>query len=479
MAAIRQPEPEQKPKQQETILKPPQATTETDSYKEALDAKKKAEIIRTREKQRIADRKRLEEEKPKIMILGSKHLGSHIVLALKDVAKIVVIDKDDPAYIWLNPMVREQVRRSEISEYHFALYDLEVNLKSLIDIQKPDFIVNTIAVHGSLFSEGNPIGTYQINSLYTVTMMKAILQANSNAKILHMSTDKVYGDQGCPAGLNRIMQKEEDMVNKGKYREVEVDGYWSEFKISEDAIPNPLGNKAISRYVQEMTIQQMCKTYGIDYMIWRIGNMFGRHTPKDNLINSMIDAAETTGQINIFGDRYASRDLVDIEMVARLVKRVLIEDYDQSKWNEVYNIGGGASTRTYIHGLAFFIQVLYAGAGVKNLSPDSYAFLKDYGSVRIKQNPPRCFEDTQDACIRNWLEIKKAREALNWTQEDWYREWEISLKDNILYNQAYHHGKKMDEINEIRAKLEVNKQSQKLLEDMDRKLIESGKQTTD
>lgn len=457
--------------QEKQTLEPPKVSPD---YQTALDNKAKMQTIRDKQKSQIEERKRIEESKPRIMILGSRHLASHIVYALREVAKMIVVSNDDPNYIWQNPMVKKEVRPSEVSLFQFALYDLESNLKGLIDIQKPDFIINTISIHDALFSEGNPVGTYMTNSLYTLTMMKAILQANSNAQLIHISTDKIYGDQGVPEGLNRIQQREEDMVNPGKFREVEVDGYWADFKINEDNIPNPLGNKAISRYVQETIILQMCKTYNIQYMILRVGNMFGRYTAKQNVINSMIDSAEATNTVNIFGDRYASRDFVDIEAVARLIKKVLIENYDRAQWNEIYNIGGNHPTRMYLHGLSYFIQVMYSGAGVKNLDPDSYAFLKPFGTVKTKQNPPRCFEDGTDAKIRIWLDCKKAVEKLGWTLDDWFEPWEKVLKNNILFNQVYHHGKTMDELNDYRSKLEVDKNSERLLAEMDAKLRASS-----
>src|SRR6476469_9059148 len=398
-----------------------------------LEEKKRLqpEILRNRLRQR-EEQKRIRDEnkdfRVNILLMGSKHLASWIVFKMHKIANITIVDtKFGPDMVFQNPFVKKEVPVSALSgRYLIAEADLEKHLPKILEVKDYDFVINTIFVHDELYSATNNTTTYNTNVGYTQSLMNVLTYTpkGSNIKNLHMSTDKVYGNQGVPQG--RGEEDPKDLTSSKRY--------WTEYKISENDYPNPKGIKAISRYAQEMIVEQMCKTYGMDYMIFRVGNLMGQYSPPDTCINQMYLDAIRTDAINFYGDKFASRDFVNIETVADLVTRVLVKDYDPSVWSEIYNIGSNYPTRMYVFGIGMFIQTLISGTNVPTLdSPEAKnQYIKDFGSVRLKDNPPRCYEDREDAAIRIWLDVNKAKEKLNFDAANEGKEWYHVMKETLM-----------------------------------------------
>lgn len=428
-------------KQQEVLLEPAATAVEEKSHPLSQLTQQEIDrrvIDRERQRQREEEKEKRakEEEKVNILLIGSKHLASHIVYALRNYARFTIIDRTDPLLVFQNPYVAFNMRYSDVQMFQFSEYDLEQNLPKILDINNYDFIINTHSIHASVFSATNPVQTMYTNCVWTQALMNSILKSkNSNASILHISTDKVYGDQGVPPGIGAS--------DSG-------DMYHKKFMIKEIDSCNPLGIKAISRYNQELIFTQMAKTYGLRYMVFRVGTMYGKFTPRDNIMNSMIISAMRDSVINLFGDQYASRDLVDVEEVAHITKRVLIDKYDSSVWDEIYNIGGCYPTRMYVSGLAQFIAAMLAGYPI--LSKD-YDYIKPYLSIRLKTLPPRCFEDTKDAGIRMWLDCEKAKKKIGF-DPTLRNEWQNHFKEVYLWALHYYLNYSQDQVQETRLKIQ-------------------------
>jgi nucleoside-diphosphate-sugar epimerase len=75
-------------------------------------------------------------------------------------------------------------------------FDLNLNSRNLIDILKeinPDIIFNLAAESQVLRSADNPLNTYQSNIFGSLNLFDSIRKLEINPKIVHASTDKVYG----------------------------------------------------------------------------------------------------------------------------------------------------------------------------------------------------------------------------------------------------------------------------------------------
>lgn len=402
------------------------------------------------EEQRKKERKR-DESRIKVLLLGARHLASWIVFYLRNSATFIVVDKVDPEYIFLNPKVKEEVPRRIVKGFQLSELDIEKGLSKILENNSFDFVINTLAVGDTNFAINNPTYTAYYDNVMTQSIMNAIHDAqdtNPNIKFVHVSSDKVYGNNGCPSGLNRIMESD------GKGGQVEVDGYWREFIIDENEACNPLGVKAISRYTQEILVRQLCKSYNIDYIIFRCANFWGRFTDQTKMLNSMMIDALRTKMIHIYGDPWASRNLVNIEDFAEFLRDTLTSKYDLENWNDIYNIGGSQPTRYYIWGYAQFVKSIISGAPAKGIDPDA-AFVLPWGSVKIKNDPARYYEDSEEAGIRIWLDTSKECKAVKKLGYSAARDirWDESFKELLLWNMHYHCGYNAEQIENARKKI--------------------------
>ena len=403
------------------------------------------------EEQQKKERKR-DESRIKVLLLGARHLASWIVFYLRNSATFVVVDKVDPEYIFMNPKVKEEVPRRIVKGFQLSELDIEKGLGKIFEQNSFDFVINTLAVGDTNFAINNPTYTMYYNNVMTQSIMNAIHDAqattNPNIKFVHISSDKVYGNNGCPSGLNRVMESD------GKGGQVEVDGYWQEFRIDEDDKCNPIGVKAISRYMQEVLVKQLCKSYNIDYIIFRVANMWGRFTDQTKMLNNMMIDALRTKTIHIYGDPWASRNLVNVEDFAEFLRDLLTSKYDLSNWNDIYNIGGSQPTRYYIWGYAQFVKAIISGAPAQGIDSNA-PFVLPYGSVKIFNDPPRYYEDSEEAGIRIWLDTTKdckAVKKLDYVASKDIR-WDESFKELLLWNMHYHCGYSADQIEQARKKI--------------------------
>jgi len=402
------------------------------------------------EEKRRRERKR-DESRVKILLLGARHLASWIVYYLRNTATFVVVDRVDPEYIFANPEVRKDVPRRIVTGRQISEFDIENGLREIFDYNSFDFVINTLGVQDSGFATKNPNYTSFYNNTFTHAIMNAVANAkdtNPNIKLIHVSSDKVYGNTGVPQGLNRVMEADQ------KGNQIEVEGYWKEFKIDEKEPCNPLGVKAISRYTQEITIQQLCKTYQIDYVIFRCASFWGRFSDQTKMINKMMIDALRTKTIHLYGDQWASRHVLNIEDFSEFIRDFLTSKYDPSNWNDVYNIGGDLPTRYYVWGYAQFIKAIISGAPAGGIDPDA-KYVLPWGSVKVVNEPPRYYEDTEEAALRIWMDTgpeSKAVKKLGYVGARDIR-WDESFKELLLWNMHYHVGYNSEQIETARKKI--------------------------
>lgn len=389
--------------------------------------------------------RKVDESKVKILLLGARHLGSHLVFALRNYATFVVIDRLDPEYIFNNPLCRKEVPRRIVRGFQISEMDIFHNLSKILEREEFDFVINTMSIHDAGYSQTNPIHTSWVNTVYTQGVMDALIEGkkmNPNIKVMHMSSDKIYGNNGCPPGNNPVREGE-----------LTVEGYWPQFMIDEKELPNPLGMKAISRYNQEIVVQQMCKTHDIDYMILRLGNLWGRYTTPSNMLNSMITSALKTKIIRIYGDQWASRHLLNIEDFSEFVADLLVKKYDKGNWNDVINVGGFYPTRHYVYGFAKFVQTMLSGQIHEKIDPKA-EYVLPFMSVKIQNDPPRYYEDSESAGIRIWMNTGKDSklDKLGYIGK---RDivWDQSFKELLLWDAHNYVGYNMEQIMDTRAKI--------------------------
>ena len=110
----------------------------------------------------------------------------------------------------------------------------------------------------------------------------------------------------------------------------------------ESAICNPNGFYSITKYAAEKLVKEYCTTFGINYRILRLGNVYGGPDGGSNkrnalhyLINQLRNHHDITVHINI------SRDFIHILDVCRALNFLC----QNGNNHEIYNVGTEISTR--------------------------------------------------------------------------------------------------------------------------------------
>jgi len=143
----------------------------------------------------------------------------------------------------------------------------------------------------------------QTNVIGTQNLLEAVRKRN--CRILHVSTDEVYGS-----------------IEEGLFTE--------ESRIS------PNSPYAASKASSDLLVQAYHETYGMDIMITRCSNNYGPYQFPEKLIPLVIAHALQGKAIPVYGDGQNVRDWIHVHDHNRAVDMV----FHRAKAGDVYNIGG-------------------------------------------------------------------------------------------------------------------------------------------
>ncbi|WP_165584989.1 NAD-dependent epimerase/dehydratase family protein [Chryseobacterium taiwanense] len=112
-------------------------------------------------------------------------------------------------------------------------------------------------------------------------------------------------------------------------------------KISENDICNPLSSYGVVKLTIENYLRLYQKQYGINYLILRISNPFGRfHTSeKQGVVNIAIRRALQGETLEVWGDGTQSKDYLFVDDLVKIIFLLL----KQEVVNKILNVGSGES----------------------------------------------------------------------------------------------------------------------------------------
>ncbi|MCK5579914.1 MAG: NAD(P)-dependent oxidoreductase [Candidatus Omnitrophica bacterium] len=143
-------------------------------------------------------------------------------------------------------------------------------VRTLLELEKPDIVINTVAFLGIDPSEKKPVKAFQLNALYP--QLLAQLSAELGFVLVHFSTDGVFDDQK------------------------------NDFYVESD-MPRPLNVYGATKYCGDCFIQSLAK----EYYVFRIPTLFGESPKNDQFVEKMFqkiqDGAST---LRIAGDVISS-----------------------------------------------------------------------------------------------------------------------------------------------------------------------------
>ena len=127
-----------------------------------------------------------------------------------------------------------------------------------------------------------------------------------------------------------------------------VYGDQEELPVDEDAPCNPKGFYSITKKCAEDLVISYCKTFGMDYRIFRLGNVMGTGdggvSAKKNALQYLIDQMRNNKDLNLYHGGKFFRDYIHVEDVARAMLFLM----EKSPVNDIYNIGGSDDMQEFI-----------------------------------------------------------------------------------------------------------------------------------
>ncbi len=144
----------------------------------------------------------------------------------------------------------------------------------------------------------------------------------------------------------------------------------TELPARETSYCNPKGFYSITKRAAEQLLISYCETFGINYRIFRLCNVYGpgdKPTKKKNALQYLIGELKANRPIELYDGGLFCRDYMHVSDVARALSLCV----DQAPLNEIINIGTGREH--YFVGLITYAkQALNSKSEIINIAPSDF-----------------------------------------------------------------------------------------------------------
>jgi len=278
--------------------------------------------------------------------------------------------KDDPRYTFV---------RGDINEFELV--------KELV--KKVDAVINFAAESHVDRSISNPYAFVESNILGVYTILEAIRKVNPEVRLVHISTDEVYGD-----------------IQKGSFTE-------------EDRLM-PSSPYSASKAAGDMLVLGHTRTYNLNASITRCTNNYGPYQFPEKLIPKTIIRASMGLKIPIYGTGENVRDWLYVLDHCEAIELVL----EKGEKREVYNISAGEEKTN--------LEVVKAILRLMDKDEDLIEFVEDRPGhdIRYSLNSSKIKEHL------GWRPRHEFEEGIKKTVE-WYLSnewwWRPLVNENVLH----------------------------------------------
>ncbi|WP_088159831.1 NAD-dependent epimerase/dehydratase family protein [Sphingobacterium sp. G1-14] len=111
--------------------------------------------------------------------------------------------------------------------------------------------------------------------------------------------------------------------------------------LNEEHVCHPISSYGIAKLTVENYIQLYHRLFGLDYLILRLSNPFGKYhtSSKQGIVNIAIRNALRGIPINVWGTGNQTKDYIFVDDIAKVISELFYKGVK----NEIFNIGAGHS----------------------------------------------------------------------------------------------------------------------------------------
>jgi len=241
----------------------------------------------------------------KLLVTGGMgFIGSNLIRYIVSTRKNVEVTNLDNISIGSNPANLKDLEKDR--RYNFVKGSIaDFRLVSKL-IKKVDAVINCAAQTHVDRSIANPDPFMESNAKGTYSILEAARRSNPAAKIIHVSTDEIYGD-----------------IPEGSFKE--------------DDRLKPSNMYAATKATADMFALAYHRTYGLDIMVTRCTNNFGPYQHPEKLIPKTIIRAVSNLPVPVYGKGNQVRDWIYVKDHCDALAQVM----EEGKPGEIYNISAG------------------------------------------------------------------------------------------------------------------------------------------
>jgi|TARA_B100002003_G_C14142481_1_gene549287 UDP-glucose 4-epimerase len=235
----------------------------------------------------------------KVLVTGGcGFIGSHVVdILIEKGNSVVVVDN-------LSTGKKEYLNSSA----KFYEIDITSDINSIFEEEKPDIVIHMAAQVMLRESLNNPMHDAKTNIMGTINVLE-VCRKNNIKKIIYTST-----------GGARVGEPEY-------------------LPVDEKHPLNPCSPYGISKHSAEHYVWMYNKLYGLDYLMFCFGNVYG---PRDDPITKRVTAIFTSKMLNneipkIFGDGDQTRDFIYVKDLAEFI----VNSIDKSPEHKLFHLANG------------------------------------------------------------------------------------------------------------------------------------------
>lgn len=236
--------------------------------------------------------------------------------------------------------IRGDICDSKLLKYLIVHVDAVVNMAA-------ETHVDTSIVYPTSFLQNNTVGTF--------TLLEAIKKFNDKAKLVHVSTDEVYGT-----------------ILEGS--------------VTEEATIKPSNPYSASKAAADFFVLAYCKTYNLNISITRCTNNFGPYQSPDKLIPKTILRVLKNLKVPVYGTGKNIRDWIYVQDHCEAIEHVLMKGQP----SEIYNISSNNDMST--------IEIVKKILNLLGKNED----LVDYVEDRPGHDARYCIDSTKIRTELNW-----------------------------------------------------------------------------